>query len=196
MVPIILVFWLVVGYLLGCVNGGYYLVRYKRKQDIRRFGSGNAGATNTGRLLGRTGFAATLVIDLVKGLVVVWIPLYFEWGEVIVVLSGLAVVAGHIWPIQLQFRGGKGIAVFLGVLLLFDVRTVGIILLVFLLLYLFYRRFTITGLTALSLSPFVMFFLGGIGIFTMIGTAIMTGIVIYAHRTNIRDEINRVILPK
>ncbi|WLD94314.1 glycerol-3-phosphate acyltransferase [Alkalihalobacillus sp. AL-G] len=193
MIPIVHMLWIIVSYFIGCMNGGYYLVRLLRKQDIRQFGSGNAGATNTGRLLGKIGFVASFFIDIAKGLLVLWVPLVLEWGEVICVLAGIAVVVGHIWPVQLQFRGGKGIAVFLGVLLLLDVWTVGIILLVFLLLYFFYRRFVIMGLAALALSPFVMFLLDDVGSITIIGTAIITGIVIYAHRKNIREEFDRII---
>lgn len=104
----------VASYLLGGLCAGYYLVRLTRGRDVRAAGSGSAGARNVGRVMGAWGFAMTLTLDSLKGFAAVvgaaWLGLS-AWG---VALALLAVVAGHIWPLQLAGRGGKGIATALG----------------------------------------------------------------------------------
>src|ERR1041385_8199295 len=94
-------------YLLGCFATGYYLVRLRTGQDIRELGSGSVGAKNVGRLLGRPGFVVALLGDLAKGAFAVWAAQHFTKDDWAVQLSLLAVVAGHVWPAQLRFRGGK-----------------------------------------------------------------------------------------
>src|SRR5205823_2574598 len=107
-------------YILGCFTTGYYLVRLCRGADIRELGSGNVGAKNVGRTLGWIGFAMTLLGDLAKGAFVVWAARYLAKDDRLVLLAMLAVVAGHVWPVQLRFRGGKGMATTLGALLIYD----------------------------------------------------------------------------
>ncbi len=102
-------------YLIGCFSTAYYLVRWRTGQDIRTLGSGNAGATNAGRVLGLWGFGVAFVGDVGKGVLAV---LLARWlGQGIGWLPALAVpaaVAGHIWPVQLRLRGGEGFATALG----------------------------------------------------------------------------------
>lgn len=104
---------LVAAYALGCLNTGYYLVRARTGEDLRARGSGTAGATNTGRLLGRAGFVAAMLGDVLKGVLAV---LLGRWalGEPGAALAAATVVAGHIYPVQLGFRGGKGLATAFG----------------------------------------------------------------------------------
>ena len=108
---------LLTAYVLGCLNAGYYWVRYRASIDIRDLGSGNAGARNVGRLLGTSGFATVFIFDALKGVVAVMLGIHFGSAWPIPELSALAVVLGHVFPIQLGFRGGKGIATALGALL-------------------------------------------------------------------------------
>jgi len=111
-----------IGYMLGCLSTGYYLVRLRTGQDLRTIASGSTGSTNVKRILGTTGFVATLLGDAVKAACVVWAADYLEvssWG---IAAAMTAVVAGHIWPVQLGFHGGKGLAPGLGVLAATDYR--------------------------------------------------------------------------
>jgi glycerol-3-phosphate acyltransferase PlsY len=104
-------------YVLGCANAGYYIVRGRTGTDIRTQGSGNAGARNVGRVLGRAGFAIVFVLDALKGAAAVWVagllvPTPWAMG-----VAAIAVIIGHVLPIQLQFKGGKGVSTAFGALL-------------------------------------------------------------------------------
>jgi len=101
-------------YLLGGFCAAYYLVRVARSADIRTLGSGNAGARNAGRILGAPGFLLALLLDAAKGALAVLATARLVPGIWPATLALIAVVAGHIWPAQLAFRGGKGLATLLG----------------------------------------------------------------------------------
>jgi glycerol-3-phosphate acyltransferase PlsY len=101
---------LAAGYALGCFSTGYYLVRNRTGMDIRELGSGSTGARNAGRVLGRQGFWLTMGGDMVKGGLTVWLTLALTGNYRLALLALLAVVAGHVWPAQLGFRGGKGVS--------------------------------------------------------------------------------------
>src|SRR5882672_2223099 len=107
-------------YILGCFTTGYYYVRLRTEQDIRELGSGSVGARNVGRILGWKGFFVTLLGDFAKGALAVWAAQHFTPDSRLVALALMAVVAGHVWPVQLRFHGGKGIATSLGALLVYD----------------------------------------------------------------------------
>ena len=110
------------GYLLGCLTLGYYLVRWQTGQDIRQTGSGSVGAKNVGRVLGVGGFMLTVLADLAKGALAVWLVSHYLADERLAALAMLAVVMGHIWPAQLGFHGGKGVATAFGAMLVYDPR--------------------------------------------------------------------------
>lgn len=106
----------ILGYVLGSIPFGLVLTRLAGTQDIRTIGSGNIGATNVLRT-GRKGLAiATLLLDALKGTVAVLLARHF-WGETAALVAGGAAFAGHIFPVWLGFKGGKGVATYLGVLL-------------------------------------------------------------------------------
>ena len=184
---------IIIAYLLGCFNTGYYLVRMLTGQDIRTLASGGTGSRNVGRLLGAKGFVLTLIGDAGKGMAAIWLGrnLALDHGQLLVVL--LAVMAGHIWPAQLGFRGGKGFATFAGGMILLKpvVLLAGLGLCA--LLYPFTRGTTRTGLLALVCSPAIMaiersrnaqpWLSPELGIYCLL---VVT--VLYAHRSNIRKE--------
>ncbi|MDH6629912.1 glycerol-3-phosphate acyltransferase PlsY [Streptomyces sp. LBL] len=111
--------YVVVSYVVGCISTGYYVTKERIGQDIRDFGSGNAGAQNVGKVLGWQWFVIILLLDMLKGCVVVLAGVRLEVGDVVVTLAIVAVVSGHIWPAQMGFRGGMGIATSLGAVLAF-----------------------------------------------------------------------------
>ena len=180
-------------YLLGCFNTGYYLVRMMTGQDIRTLASGGSGSRNVGRLLGTKGFVLTLIGDAGKGAAAVWLGRYLalEPWQLFAVL--LAVTAGHIWPAQLGFRGGKGFATLAGGLALLEPTLLlsGFLLSVVFLLVL--RSMTKSGLLALACSPVIMaieqsrngrpWLSPELFIYCLL---VVT--VLYAHRSNIRKD--------
>jgi glycerol-3-phosphate acyltransferase PlsY len=180
-------------YLMGCFNTGYYLVRMKTGQDIRTLASGGSGSRNVGRLLGTKGFVITLIGDAGKGMAAIWLARYLalEPWQFFCVL--LAVTAGHIFPAQLGFRGGKGFATLAGGLLLLapTLLLTGFLLSVLILLVV--RRTTKAGLLALACTPLIMviersrsgqpWLSPESGIYCL-----LVVMVLYAHRSNIRKE--------
>ena len=179
---------IVVAYLLGCIATAYYMVRLRTRQDIRQLGSGNVGGRNAGRVLGRFGFVTVAVVDALKGLLAVLFARYLgvdEWAMLLVIL---AVLAGHIWPAQLSFKGGKGAATFIGALAGYNgmiaLLTVGVFVLLFVLL----RSFTLAGLLALVLAPFEMLLLG-LPQVAIVVVAVPVLLVIFAHRENLRAKL-------
>lgn len=175
-------------YALGCCNTGYYLVRWKTGGDLRETGSGNAGARNTGRVLGRWGFAASLLGDMAKGALAVAGARLGGFNPAGQGLVLLAVIAGHNWPVQLGGRGGKGAAVSCGGLLCFDPLVTGLMLGLTALLGGVTRRYTLGAMGAYVAGPVLAAGLGHsppeIAVF-----AATAGLVVFSHRSNLRQEL-------
>lgn len=118
--PFLEIIFVPLAYLVGCLNFGYYLVKRSAGKDIRSSFSGNAGATNAGRILGKKGFAYVFAGDFIKGLLVLLIAHFLHFNELIQLISIAACVLGHIYPMQLHFRGGKGLSTLAGCVLGYD----------------------------------------------------------------------------
>jgi glycerol-3-phosphate acyltransferase PlsY len=124
--PVLPPLLIIAAYLLGALPTAYLLVRALRGIDIRTVGSGNVGATNAGRILGRWAFWCVFLVDLAKGFLPVWgVPRLFPTVQsgnlsLLPVLLGLAAILGHNFPPYLGFKGGKGVATSLGVVLALD----------------------------------------------------------------------------
>jgi glycerol-3-phosphate acyltransferase PlsY len=103
-------------YLLGSVSFSIVIAKYVKGIDIRQHGSGNAGATNTLRVLGKGPGLLVFFLDIAKGVAAVWIGHGLGQNAWIPVLCGLAAIVGHNWPIWFRFKGGKGIATTVGVI--------------------------------------------------------------------------------
>ncbi|MCX7825753.1 MAG: glycerol-3-phosphate acyltransferase [Verrucomicrobiae bacterium] len=174
-------------YLLGCLTLGYYLVRWCSGVDLREVGSGGVGAKNAGRVLGRSGFVVTLLGDILKGALAIWLTKQVVPAEWFATLAVVAVVAGHIWPVQLRFQGGKGIATTLGALLVYD----WVMLLVWGgvmgACYLLFRRFVLAGLVAVVAVPIAAVVTRG-ALVDAAGLTLLVVIVWFAHRNNLREE--------
>lgn len=179
---------IMVAYLLGCIATAYYVVRLRTRQDIRQLGSGNVGGRNAGRVLGRAGFAIVAAVDALKGLLAVLFARYLGVDEWTMLLVVLAVLAGHIWPVQLNFKGGKGAATFIGALAGYNVMIALLTVGVFLFLFVILRSFTLAGLLALVLAPFEMLLLGQPSV-AIIVVALPVLLVIFAHRENLRTKL-------
>ncbi|MCH5586467.1 glycerol-3-phosphate 1-O-acyltransferase PlsY [Shimazuella sp. AN120528] len=107
---------IVLAYLIGSISFSYLIARWVKGVDIRDHGSGNAGATNTLRLLGKGPAIAVLILDALKGVLAIYTTFLLVGNDPIVLaLSGMLAIFGHNWPIFLRFRGGKGVATTIGV---------------------------------------------------------------------------------
>lgn len=179
---------ILISYLLGSVTVGYYLVHFRTGKDIRNIGSGSVGARNVGRLLGSSGYGITFAGDLVKGALAVSIASLVGLSTLSQLAVVIAVVAGHIWPIQLGFRGGKGIATVIGALFVFDYLLAFVLLGIAGVLFTVTRRFTLSGLIAIALSPAASFALG-YSMNVVLGITTLVLVILIAHRTNVGNMI-------
>ena len=110
-----IIFLILSSYLLGSIPFGYLIFKLKKKSDIRKFGSGNIGATNVNRLLGKKLGVLTLILDFSKTFVITLLIFRF-YGSDLGSICGLFSIIGHVFPLWLNFKGGKGVASFLGLL--------------------------------------------------------------------------------
>lgn len=182
-------------YLLGGICVGYYLVRYKAGVDIRDYGSGGVGARNVGRMLGRPGFAITMLGDSMKGVLAILLARMFHvsaWATGLVVV---AVVAGHIWPLALQLRGGRGIATAIGAYLAYDPYIALLLLGITLVLMVFRRGFILSGLAAFLLLPLAAGALD-FPVHMVLSLAGASTMILYAHRERIRTTLAEALPAK
>ena len=186
---------ILMAYLLGGICTGYYLVRIKTKTDIRDQGSGGVGARNVGRLLGRSGFLITLLGDGLKGVLAILLARQFGLSEPMVAMVLVAVIVGHIWPLPLQFHGGRGISTAIGAYLAYDPLMAGLLLTLAAVLMIFRRGFILSGLGAFLLLPIVAYTLKlpAHTLAALIGTA---GVILFAHRERIRRAFSETRPPK
>lgn len=146
------------GYLLGSIPFGLLLTRAAGLGDIRAIGSGSIGATNVLRT-GRKGLAAlTLLFDLLKGLVAVWLARRYG-GPDAALMAGYGAVLGHLFPAWLRFRGGKGVATALGVLLALDWRIALACAATWLVVAALFRRSSLASLASCAAAPVIALFL-------------------------------------
>lgn len=106
---------LLVSYLIGSISFSYWITRFMKGIDIRRHGSGNAGATNMLRVVGKGPAAAVFILDALKGMAAVGLAAAVADDATLMMAAGVAAIIGHNWPVFLGFRGGKGIATTIGV---------------------------------------------------------------------------------
>ena len=172
----------VLGYLLGSIPFGLILTKLAGTQDLRSIGSGNIGATNVLRT-GRKGLAAaTLICDMLKGTLAVLIAGYFG-GPDAAMLAALGAFLGHLFPVWLRFKGGKGVAVYIGVLIgLFWPAAV-----VFCVLWLataaISRYSSLAALVASVVTPIYLWWFGHLALALLF--AVLTLLLFYMHRANI-----------
>lgn len=177
-----------ISYILGSLPSGYFIVKYYSNKDIRTIGSNSIGATNVGRILGRKGFILTFVIDFTKAFLFIYLITRIGISKPILELSVLAMVIGHILPIFLGFKGGKGIAVTIGSLLAYNYILLLVLIVPSLIMYLISRKFTISGLFALLILPVYSFIFvnNNAQLYLLLGLNI---IIIIAHKENLREYI-------
>ena len=185
MTPIL---WLALGYLLGSIPFGVLVTRLMGLGDLRSIGSGNIGATNVLRTGNKGAAAATLLLDGGKGAVAVLLARHFA-GESAAMLAALGAFLGHLYPVWLGFRGGKGVATFLGVMLALA-WPVGIAAcLTWLGVALTMRISSLAALVAAAATPLWLLVLGPRGAMVWLAIA-LAALVFLRHAANIRRIVD------
>ena len=175
-------------YLLGSIPFGYILVKLVRGQDIRQSGSGNIGATNVSRTSPALGIL-TLVLDALKGLAAVAITrAVFPDHPMLTGVAGLSAVIGHIFPVWLKFRGGKGVATGLGAFILLAPKALLAMIALFIGVVLAFRYVSLGSITAVALFPFLAWLLDGYRNRPrmLASMALAATLIIAKHHENIR----------
>ncbi len=195
------VFGLIISYLIGSIPFGY-IIPIAKGIDIRKQGSGNIGATNVGRILGRKYGIIIFILDLLKGFIVVFIIPVLICGikfpttsdNLLVILCGVCAILGHVFPIFLRFKGGKAVATSLGVFMWLSPIPIAIAFGVWILTVILSRYVSLGsmisaivltgGIIAFENEPF------GNGIYITILSIIVAILIILRHITNIQRIIN------
>jgi acyl phosphate:glycerol-3-phosphate acyltransferase len=176
--------WTLIGYLLGSIPFGLLLTRAAGLGDIRGIGSGNIGATNVLRTGNKGLAAATLLLDALKGAVAVWLARRFGAPDAITpMLVGVAAFIGHVFPLWLRFKGGKGVATFLGTLLALAWPLGLVFAGTWLIMLALFRMSSLAALMGAALVPVVAFV--SFGPPMGIACSVMAVIIFIRHRDNV-----------
>lgn len=188
-----IVFTLILSYLLGSIPTAVWIGKSYYGLDIREHGSKNAGATNTFRVLGKKPGIIVLLIDVLKGVTATLIPVLLlkalEVDEVVKVQIGSAFLAvlGHLFPVFAGFRGGKGVATSLGVVIGILPLAAAISMIIFLIVFLSTRFVSLGAITAALFFPFILkFAVGTDSVWLLSFGVVVSSMVIVAHRKNIK----------
>lgn len=180
---------LLLAYLIGGFTTGYYLTRLAVGEDIRDYGSGSVGATNVGRRLGRWGFVLTLAGDFFKGVFALLVAQLAGLSPFAQLLAAISAVVGHIFPCQLGFRGGKGVATALGALAVINPWSLPVVGIFTLICFLLSRNFVFSGLLAFTALPLFFYVLHHEDIrmqtLQTAGLFMLVLVVLFAHRDHL-----------
>jgi glycerol-3-phosphate acyltransferase PlsY len=198
-----------IAYLIGSIPTAYWVGKYYHGIDIREQGSKNAGATNTFRVFGKKSGWLVLTVDVLKGVIAATLPYWFQsqfdgFKDELLILqlsTSFSAVVGHVFPIFAGFRGGKGVATSLGIVIGLNPFAAAICLGVFIFVFIFSKYVSLGAITASLVFPFVSFFiLKNDNQIMIIFTIVLSFLVIIAHRKNIsrliKGEENKMNLLK
>ncbi|MEH7438544.1 glycerol-3-phosphate acyltransferase [Neobacillus drentensis] len=182
--------YLVISYLIGCVMFGYLITKMFYHKDIRHLGSGNVGARNAGRIHGKKAFILIFLCDALKGVVVILLARYLDFSAPVQLLGlGMAII-GHLKPVTLKFKGGKGISTFIGGMIMFEPLLIPVIIIGFLVLYPFTKSFTFAGLGAFLLFP-VFLVINHVDWISCVIAGCLLIIILLAHSGNIKERLKK-----
>jgi len=174
-------------YLLGAVPFGYVIYRLRYGKDIRAEGSGNIGATNVSRNAGPVAGIVTLLLDFAKGWVAVFAARQLTDGDPwVVALAALAAVVGHVFPVYLRFRGGKGVATAIGVFLGMAPKPLLLALLLFVALFALFRYVSLGSILGVASVPLWMLLLGTPDRPALVSACATAALIAARHYSNIR----------
>ena len=183
--------FIILAYFIGSISFGILLSKVFKIQDPRSFGSKNPGATNVMRSGKKLVALLTLLGDMLKGTIVVLIAkLYLNLTYDQVLLIAAAVFLGHLFPVYHQFKGGKGVATALGVLLAIDIHIAILVLTIWLVIFLISRISSLSAITAAICLPLITFFMHVDQSFLLL-SFFLSILLIYRHKENIKNLIEK-----
>ncbi len=175
----------VAAYLLGSIPFGYLIVRGKGGGDIRATGSGGTGATNVSRRIGRAAGVLTLLLDAAKGCLAVVIAKSVSGDDWVIAIAAIAALVGHIFPVWLGFRGGKGVATGVGIFLVLAPLALLCAAVVFVAIVLLTRYVSLGSIAAAILIP-VLVWVQSDSRPLLVAALVGAALIVFAHRGNIQ----------
>lgn len=173
-------------YLIGGLPFGYLFVRFSLGKDVRTMGSGNIGATNVHRTAGKKAGVIVLILDIVKGLLAVWLASVITHDNVVgLALAAVFVMVGHCYPLFLGFKGGKAVACFIGAFLYLAPIALLITLLIFVIIVALSKYISLGSIIAALLFPVVMWFVQHPPKPLLYAAVFSALLIVYRHRANI-----------
>jgi glycerol-3-phosphate acyltransferase PlsY len=178
-------------YLLGSIPFGYLLVRLRGGGDVRETGSGGTGATNVTRRAGKGAGILTLLLDALKGVAAVLVARALAGGDWWECAAAAAAVLGHVFPVWLRFRGGKGVATGLGVFLVLAPLATACALAAFVAVVWLWRYVSLGSVTAAAVLPLAVWALGTLGLSDRAAAPLLAfaaagaALIVLMHRANI-----------
>ena len=178
---------ILISYLLGSIPFGFLLTKIFLNKDIRKIGSGNIGATNALRTGNKTLGYATLILDILKAIIpVIFVKIYYSDY---LYISSLCVFLGHVFPIWLKFKGGKGVATYVGILCCINIYLGISFGIVWLITFVMFKYSSLSSLIGALTIPIINFLFFNDQIFYFF--IIMFILIFYTHRENIKRLLNR-----
>ena len=171
-------------YLLGSIPNGLIFGKLIWKKDLRQFGSGNIGATNAWRVIGKQAGILIFLLDFLKGAVSVLLAKIFAGSALVMVAAGLFAILGHTFSIFLKLRGGKGVATGLGVIAMLMPKVTAIVFLTWLVIFFVTRYVSVASIIAAALTPILAVVFGEPIEFIILGL-LAAAFIIFRHKENI-----------
>ncbi|WP_318618312.1 glycerol-3-phosphate acyltransferase [Sporosarcina sp. YIM B06819] len=185
-----ILFLLLIGaYMLGTVLTASIISKFFYKKNIQVEGSGNPGARNAGRVLGKKAFVATFIGDALKGAVAVLVARWLGFVAPVELLALFVVMLGHNYPLWLRFRGGMGVSTFIGGMLAFNPLLFAVFVGLFVVVYPFLKSFTVAGLSAVVCMPIIVLIFS-YGMPTFLMACLVAGLLLFAHREDIKEKLH------
>lgn len=180
-----------IGYLLGCVQAAFLISKFVGKMDIREHGSGNAGASNITTIMGIKYGVIVGLVDILKGILAVSIVKWiYPENPDLAFLSGLMAIVGHIFPFYMKFRGGKGVAALVGMMIGLNWK-LGLLFALLVIIPAVLTNYIVVGsFTTFTALPIVTYIEGYPLVFVIFGLSLAV-LVFYLHRFNIQRIINK-----
>ena len=182
----------VIAYFIGNISFAYILGKIFVKKDVRDYGSGNAGTTNAIRVFGKKIGVMVFTGDFLKGVAAVLIGRYF-FGQTGAYIGGAFVIIGHNWPVLLNFKGGKGVASTIGVMIFVNFKLTFICVIIGVIIILITRTVSMGSILGMALAPAVaLLFIRPLTVELFLFTVFLAGMSIFRHKDNIKRLIKGI----